>query len=113
METTFSGVKVKPDGPFSIEMVNLTSSGSVDVSIDKLISPSSELLHVSSFDWRVNVFCGIGLGSQTSPIPSSSRSDWSGFAVSGQLSSEFLIPSPSLSSENTIMFKEVCLKSLP
>ena len=88
-------------------MVNFTSSGSVDVSIVKLISPSSEFLQVSSLDCRVNVFCGIGLGSQTSPIPSLSKSDWSGFTVSGQLSSELLIPSPSLSSEKTMILRVV------
>ena len=36
-----------------------------------------------------------GLGSQTSPMPSPSRSDWSGLATSGQLSRSSGIPSPS------------------
>ena len=107
-----SGLWEKPSGPFLTWIVNFIP-GISSSNIEILSLPSSDDLHDSSVVCRVNVFCGIGLGSQTSPIPSSSRSDWSGFAVSGQLSSEFLIPSPSLSSENTIMFREVCLKSLP
>ena len=35
--------------------------------------------------------------SQTSPMPSPSESSWSWLAISGQLSIEFTIPSPSLS----------------
>ena len=39
--------------------------------------------------------------SQTSPIPSPSRSDWSALAISTQLSSAFNNPSPSISSSQT------------
>ena len=86
---------VKPFGPPVTETINLGSS------IDKLklSSPLFDDLHVSSVLWRENVLWPNGVWSQTSPIPSSSESSWSGLAVSGQLSSTFKIPSLSISSD--------------
>ena len=63
-----SGVKLKSFGPPSIEIVNFIFSGITSESIERFIEPSSELLHVSSFIFKLNTFWGIGFGSQTSPI---------------------------------------------
>ena len=70
-----SGAKLKPLGPPLIEIVNFMSFGITSELIDRFISPLLELLHVSFFVFNENTFCGIGLGSQTSPIPSLSISD--------------------------------------
>ena len=90
-----SGEWEKPLGPpFT---VTLKSNPSTET--DKLSSPLFDERHVSSVLCNENAFWPKGVWSQTSPIPSSSESSWSGLAVSGQLSSTFKTPSLSISSD--------------
>jgi hypothetical protein len=83
-----SGVWLKSEGPPVTAIVNFKSPLIATFNV-----PSSELLQVSSVYSIVRVSLGIGLGSQTSPMSSPSKSSWFGFAVLGQLSRSFLIPS--------------------
>ena len=93
-----SGVWLKPVGPFETATVKGRLKSPLIVTFTL---PLSELLQVSSETFKENVSTGIGLGSQTSPKPSSSKSFWSALAVLGQLSTSFLIPSLSKSLEST------------
>ena len=96
-----------PEGPPVKATVNSIPelSGRPSRFMFNVILPSFELLHVSLVDWILNVSDGRGLGSQTSPTPSPSVSDWSEFEIFGQLSISFKIPS--LSSSFEITFKEI------
>ena len=94
-----SGEWTNPVGPFLTWIVNLIPS-ILSSNMEILNLPSFEILHDSSVDWSVKVFCGIGFGSQTSPIWSPSKSLWSGLYVLGQLSFSLKIPSLSKSSDN-------------